>query len=346
MPAPRHRPAFTLIELLVVIAIIAILIGLLLPAVQKVREAAARMTCSNNLKQIVLAAHNYHDANGTLPPGWTHQTVPFGSRQSDSMWFAILPYLEQAPLFQQGTKANPVVNSDGYIYKMSVVALSDKVVKTYLCPSDGTHTEHVTGPFTTATHGQGPVNTPTFPGTAALRYSTGSYIGNVMVFDPSAPKSLVAAMPDGTSNTAVVGHRLEKCDPRTVWGVSFDVHNLVFGEPRNISPYRAMAVTGMPTYWKLYGGTGSPTNGNGVNKTPRNVNGVRGFNNDFTQGGLPFQIQPRPGFCQPFAMITPHPVMVLALGDGSVRTASASVSAATWKAAWVPNDGLVLGNDW
>jgi prepilin-type N-terminal cleavage/methylation domain-containing protein/prepilin-type processing-associated H-X9-DG protein len=148
----RHRVGFTLIELLVVIAIIAILIGLLLPAVQKVRAAAARMSCSNNLKQLGLAAHNYQSVYGKLPPG-SLGARPATNPDTDSTFFSyqhlgcltlLLPYIEQDNLYKSMViNGNPTAQGPPWFTVPQNVAAAQVKIKTYLCPADNPETSSV-----------------------------------------------------------------------------------------------------------------------------------------------------------------------------------------------------------
>ena len=128
MPAVSFRPhrAFTLIELLVVIAIIAVLIGLLLPAVQKVREAANRARCSNNLKQVSLGAHNAHDTTKRFPSAYVAQTPA----RIEGLFISLLPHIEQTALYNQWNFTTASANTGA-----APTALTATIIPTYLCPS-------------------------------------------------------------------------------------------------------------------------------------------------------------------------------------------------------------------
>jgi prepilin-type N-terminal cleavage/methylation domain-containing protein/prepilin-type processing-associated H-X9-DG protein len=203
----RHHRGFTLIELLVVIAIIAVLIGLLLPAVQKVREAAARMQCANNLKQIALAAHNYQDGFQSFPPGVYQLPFPTPPKyRGVTLFVHLLPYLEQDNLYRGWDRTDPLNNTVGANQSKSAT-----VLKPLVCPSDLIP--------------QNPVNS----GSGGRWYGITSYGGNggARSYDPqfatndgvffvlgpgsqTAPSGSpvrIADITDGMSNTVLFGER-------------------------------------------------------------------------------------------------------------------------------------------
>ena len=262
IPFSRSKRGFTLIELLVVIAIIAILIGLLLPAVQKVREAAARMKCQNNLKQIGLACHGYHDAQSALPHGslldLTQASPDIGHRQHSNWAIAILPYVEQGALGQLIAAVQrdngPGLPRDDYNDANAAQAFVQQFLPLYTCPSDP-NANKILEPESRAAADVG-----------GRKFMTGSYRGVTGVGDPGAnyywdapngglpganlkgplhvqsralgvKGETISAITDGTSNTLMVGEYTTRTRETraTFWARSYTSYSLgaaVPGQPR------------------------------------------------------------------------------------------------------------------
>jgi prepilin-type N-terminal cleavage/methylation domain-containing protein len=315
------RRGFTLIELSVVLAIIAVLIGLLLPAVQKVREATNRIKCANNLKQLGVAAHNYHDTHQHLPPGVGY--YPFTANSTfGTYFFHLLPYVEQGPLFRSSLGTAPFLPPVGptTLFYPGNNNVYSQPVATFVCPSDP------------SVDSGGTVMIRGYPFGAASYAPNGLISGSPPPTPGPQGKTRLIAITDGTSNTILHAEKYARCantymppafqDGGTAWAYCT---TLVFPwqpPPMNLPP-RAF---GPGFAIAAFAGRGAP---------------------DAIGPASIFQVQPIEGNCDPTRASTAHPGGILVgLADGSVRTLTPSMSGATWWAAVTPAGGEVLGSDW